>query len=116
MFDKILKGIIAVSLFTGLLFLSLGLGSGKYEVKTEIKIEAPVETVFSYILDGNNSPEWVAGFKSRKLISGEKGQPGSKSELIFIENEPSAAVASNVFLALINLIISSTSNRFIAMN
>jgi len=32
-------------------------------------------------------------------------QQYGKYRLIFIENEPSAAVASNVFLALINLII-----------
>jgi uncharacterized protein YndB with AHSA1/START domain len=87
MFDKVLKGIIALSLITGLLFLSLGLGNGKHTIKTEIEVNAPVEMVYSYILDDNNAQEWVSGFKSRKLISGEKGQPGSKSELIFIEND-----------------------------
>jgi uncharacterized protein YndB with AHSA1/START domain len=86
MLDKVLKGIIAFSLIAGILFLSLGIGSGKHEIVTEIEISAPVETVFNYALDESSAKDWISGFKSIKLISGENHQPGSKYELIVEEN------------------------------
>jgi len=86
MLNKVLKGIIAFLLLIGLVFIALGLGSGKHKTETSIEINAPIEEVYAFVLDENNSDKWLTGFSSSKLLSGEKGQVGSKYEMTFIYN------------------------------
>ena len=86
MLNKVLKIIIAFLLFVGLAFMSLGLSSGKHKIETSIEINAPIATVYDFVLDEENSSKWLAGYKSSKLLSGEEGKVGSKYEMIFDYN------------------------------
>lgn len=87
MLNKVLKGIIGFLLLLGLVFIALGLGSGKHKTETSVEINAPVEQVYDFVLDENNNEKWLTGFSKSKLLSGEKGQVGSKYEMTFLYND-----------------------------
>ena len=50
---------------------------------TEIEIALPREQVIELFDDVDNLYKWQRGLKSFKHLSGEAGQPGAKSELVF---------------------------------
>ena len=49
----------------------------------EVIIDAPIEKVMRLFDDPTNLPKWMSGLQSFEHISGEPGQPGSKSKLVF---------------------------------
>jgi carbon monoxide dehydrogenase subunit G len=53
----------------------------KYE--TELIIELPRERVIELFDDPDNLSQWQPGLKSFEHISGEAGQPGTKSKLLY---------------------------------
>ena len=50
---------------------------------TEITVNLPREQTIALFDDPQNLPKWQEGLKSFELISGEAGQPGAKSLLIY---------------------------------
>lgn len=85
MLNKVLKSFIGLILLSFLVFLILGIPNTKHEMITEIEINAPVEEVYSYVLDMDNNEEWLSGFVSAELIKGEKGAVGSEYEMVFMQ-------------------------------
>lgn len=56
----------------------------KYQ--TEIVINKPREEVIALFDNIENMSKWMVGLKSFEAISGEPGQPGAKSQLVFEQN------------------------------
>lgn len=52
----------------------------------EIEINLPRARVVELFDNPENLPKWQPGLKSFELISGEAGQPGAKSRLLYDEN------------------------------
>ena len=55
----------------------------KYEV--EMTIDLPRDRVIELFDNPDNLPKWQEGLQSFELISGEAGQPGAKSRLVYLE-------------------------------
>lgn len=51
--------------------------------QAEIEIEKPIKHVVALFSDPSNTIKWLEGLKSTTLISGNLGEPGSKSKVIF---------------------------------
>lgn len=60
------------------------MGSLKY--RTEIVIDLPRERVLELFDDPHNLVEWQPGLESFEHLSGEPGQPGARSRLVFDED------------------------------
>ena len=56
----------------------------KYEVETTIDL--PRERVIELFDNPDNLPKWQPTLQSFELISGESGQPGAKSRLVYLED------------------------------
>ena len=56
------------------------------EFRTEIMIDLPRERVIELFDDPDNLKEWQDGLQSFEHLSGEPGQPGAKSQLIYDMN------------------------------
>lgn len=57
------------------------------EYTCEITINLPRERVVELFDDPDNLKKWQPGLESFELISGEQGQPGAKSRLVFDEGK-----------------------------
>ena len=66
MLNNILKGIIFIVLASGLIFISLGLGSGKHKTTTSIEINAPIEFVYNYLSSPINYEALAALYEKEK--------------------------------------------------
>ena len=53
----------------------------KYTI--EIDIEKPIDKTIELFDNEDNLKEWMIGLESFEHISGEKGQPGAKSKIVF---------------------------------
>jgi hypothetical protein len=49
-----------------------------------IEIDRPIDEVVSKFDNPDNLDKWMEGLQSMELISGEAGQPGAKSKMIFL--------------------------------
>lgn len=51
---------------------------------TSIEINRPIDEVVAAFDNPDNLPKWMPGLKSFTHLSGEPGQPGAKSSLVFM--------------------------------
>ena len=79
---KILKYILFAVLGLIVLFLSLGLIYPSVSYGHEIKVDKSIEEAWAVSQDETKYGEWLEGFKSMELISGEKYQTGSKYKVV----------------------------------
>ncbi len=53
----------------------------------EIDIDLPRATVIELFDDSDNMPKWQPGLQSFERLSGEPGEPGSKSKLVYLNGK-----------------------------
>ncbi len=79
---KILKIILFIILGLVLLFLLIGLLKPSVSYGHEIEVNKPVKEAWAVTQDETKYSQWLEGYKSMELISGEKGKVGSKYKVI----------------------------------
>ena len=79
---KILKVLLYTFLGLVLLFLIIGLLKPSVSYGHEIKVNKPVEEAWAVTQDESKYAQWLDGFQSIELISGEKNAEGSKYKVI----------------------------------
>ncbi len=63
---------------------------------SRIVINRPRQRVVELFDDPENLPKWMAGLRSFEHISGEPGQPGAKSRLVFDQGDGSLEMIETV--------------------
>ena len=56
------------------------------KLNSEIDIDAPVDVVWAAFENPDNTSRWMQNLESITTTSGEPGQPGAMTELVFDEN------------------------------
>jgi len=79
---KILKYILFLIAGLIIIFLAMGLLKPEVNYGCEITVNKPLEEAWYVTQDPSKFPQWLEGFKSMELISGEEGQVGSKYKVI----------------------------------
>jgi uncharacterized membrane protein len=79
---KILKYILYVILGLIVAFFALGLLKSSISYGHEITVNKPVEEAWAVSKDQSKFDQWLDGFQSIELISGEQDQVGSKYKVI----------------------------------
>jgi len=79
---KVLKYILFVIIALLLIFLALGLLKPEVNYGHEIKVNKPLEEAWYVTQDVSKYAQWLEGFKSMELISGEEAKVGSKYKVI----------------------------------
>ena len=79
---KILKYILYGIVLLVLLYLSFGLFNPSVSYGHEIKVDKPLKEAWAVTQDEAKYPEWLEGFQSMELISGERMKAGSKYKII----------------------------------
>ena len=79
---KILKYILYGIILLVLLFLSFGLFNPSVSYGHEIKVDKPLNETWAVTQDETKYPEWLEGFQSMELISGERMEEGSQYKII----------------------------------
>lgn len=83
---KIVKIILATLAGIVLLFLSLGLLFPSYEYQTSIVVNASPEKCWTVYHDTKRMTEWLEGFESLTLKSGDQLTEGSTYEIIITDD------------------------------
>ncbi len=79
---KILKSLLFLLLILGLLFFAIGFIKPSVSYGHEITVNKPVKEAWAVHQDETKLGQWLKGFKSIDLISGEKGTIGSKYKVV----------------------------------
>jgi len=79
---KILKVILLIILVLVLLFFLLGLIKPSVSYGHEITVDKPIQESWAVVQDESKLDQWLKGFKSIDLISGNKGAVGSKYKVV----------------------------------
>ena len=79
---KILKYVLYFIVGFVVLFLAVGLIKPSVSYGHEIKVNKPVEEAWAVSQDESKYSQWLEGFKSMELISGEKFEAGSKYKVV----------------------------------
>lgn len=79
---KILKGIILTILTLLIIFLAIGLVKPEVHYGAEITVNKPIKEAWAVTEDETKYAQWLDGFKSEELISGQKGAVGSQYKII----------------------------------
>ncbi len=79
---KVLKYFIFAILVFFLLFFLIGLIKPAVNYGHEITVNKSIEEAWSVTQDESKYPQWLKGFKSMELISGERYKEGSKYKVI----------------------------------
>jgi len=79
---KILKYILYFILLLIVLFFAMGLMKPSVSYGHEITVDNPAKETWAITQDVSKYGEWLQGFKSIELISGEQGAVGSKYKVI----------------------------------
>jgi carbon monoxide dehydrogenase subunit G len=79
---KILKYILFTILALIILFLLVGLIHPEVGYGAEITVDKPVEEAWAVLQDDDKYADWLEGFKSEEMLTGEKGEVGSTSKVI----------------------------------
>jgi len=79
---KILKFFLFLILALGLLFFALGLIKPSVNYGHEIMVNKPLKEAWAVLNDESKLGQWLEGFKSITLISGESGAIGSKYKVV----------------------------------
>lgn len=87
---KILKYILFSLIGLVLLFLAVGLVNPSVSYGHEIKVNKSIKEAWAVSQDDSKYSQWLDGFKSMELISGEKYEVGSKYKVIVSPGEGQA--------------------------
>ena len=79
---KILKYLLYLVIVLAVIFFAFGLLMPKVEYGHEIIVDKPVKEAWAVSQDESKYADWLKGFKSMELLSGEKGAVGSKYKII----------------------------------
>ncbi len=79
---KILKYILYSILILALLFLALGFIQPSVNYGHEVTVNKPIKEAWAVHQDVSKLDQWLEGFKSIDLISGESGEVGSKYKVV----------------------------------
>ena len=79
---KFLKILLLLLLGIGLFFFGMGLFNPVLEYGHKVTVDKPVEEAWAVAMDQDKYDQWLAGFKSMELISGEYGEVGSKYKIV----------------------------------
>lgn len=79
---KILKYILFLIIGLFLIFLAMGFFKPEVNYGCEITVNKPLEEAWYVTQDASKYSQWLEGFKSMELISGDEGQVGSKYKVI----------------------------------
>jgi hypothetical protein len=79
---KILKYIIAFILICILLFIAIGFIKPTVNYGHEIEVDKSAKEAWAVHIDDSKYGQWLDGFKSIDLISGELGEIGSKYKVV----------------------------------
>ena len=84
--------------------------TGTMKYKTEITLELPRDRVIELFDDPENLKHWQSGLKSFELISGEAGQPGAKSRLVYDMNGRKVEMIETIISRDLPNVLSGTYN------
>jgi len=90
------------------MFLILGMIKPTIEYDSHITVDKSVEESWNVIQDPNKMSEWMTGFKSFEHISGEPGQVGSVSHVIFDTNGSEVIIKETITKIIPNHSIAMT--------
>ena len=79
---KILKYLLYIIILIVVIFFAIGIFKKTVSYGSEITVNKPIEEAWAVSQDESKYDQWLEGFKSMELISGEKFQPGSKYKII----------------------------------
>lgn len=79
---KILKYILFIIIGLIVLFLAIGLLKQSVNYGHEITVNKPIQEAWFVTQDVSKYSQWLEGFKSMELISGEENKVGSKYKVI----------------------------------
>ena len=79
---KILKYLLYAVAALGVLFIAAGFVKPTAGYGNEIEVNKPLRESWAVYQDMSKLGDWINGFKSMELISGEKGTVGSKYKII----------------------------------
>ena len=86
---------IILSLLVGL-FLLLGIVKPTIEYDCQIIVDKSLQECWDVTQDPNKMTEWMTGFKSFEHVSGEPGQVGSVSHVIFDTNGSEVVIKETI--------------------
>ena len=84
---KILKYVLYVIASLTIIVLAIGLLKPTVSYGHEITTNKSIQEAWAVTQDESKYPQWLDGFKSIELISGEKGTVGSKYRVIVNQGE-----------------------------
>lgn len=79
---KFLKYLLYLVLGLFVLFLAVGFIMPEVKYGAEITVDKPAKEAWAVMLDKDKYGEWLEGFQSMELLSGEDGAVGSKYKVI----------------------------------
>ena len=79
---KVLKYILFLIIALVLVFFAVGLFTPSVHYGHEISVDKPVKEAWAVAQDEAKYDQWLAGFQSIELLSGEKGKVGSKYKVV----------------------------------
>jgi uncharacterized protein YndB with AHSA1/START domain len=68
----------------------------------QIKIKQPAEKVWQLMRDEKQLPLWLTNFKSIEHLSGEKGEAGSTSRMVFLEGGRTMEITEHILKVVEN--------------
>ena len=80
---KWVAGILALLLVA---FFMVGVFVPTFTYESRISVNKPAAHAFAVFMDDNKRADWMTGFKSIEIISGNRGEVGSKYKLAIEEN------------------------------
>lgn len=84
---KIFKNLLYGLLALVILFLAVGFLKPTVTYGHEILVDKPIEEAWAVLLDAEKYGEWLAGFQSIDLLSGEAGEVGSTYKVVVKPSE-----------------------------
>ncbi len=84
---KILKYVLYAIIALVILFFAMGFMNPFVKYGHSITVDKPIKEAWAVMQDASKFEQWLAGFKSIELISGEEGAVGSKYKVIVKPSE-----------------------------
>ena len=91
-----------------IMFLLMGLIKPTIEYNSQITVDKSIEESWNVTQDPNKMSEWMTGFKSFEHVSGEPGQVGSVSNVIFEVNGSETVIKETITKIIPNHSIAMT--------
>lgn len=79
---KILKYLLYLIIALVVIFFAMGMLKSSVSYGHTITVDKPVEEAWAVSKDESKYTQWLEGFKSEELLSGEKGMPGSTYKVV----------------------------------